>query len=280
MWFFKLYPYILVPSAAGAGFFTWILTRGRKPDDGELMKNFLVALAMLMMIAAGLSRTEFARSRWDEAYKAQVAYLAMPVHVALRDHRPDEWKQVEQITLKAFDELPPQAVIGQTRAQYLPLARRMMENAQGTAIIAYAEALVPVLEHLQKTEPRLCVRMAWAHVPSEPFDVAPKLPGPVNDGYERAVARLIAENSTSAVNASKWKPQESATLEELRTALIEMGEPFRARHGIAPEELFTPAVAQFDPAAACAASADLFKRALALEPVVARTLLTRMLRPS
>ena len=37
--------------------------------------------------SAGISRTEFARSRWDEGYQARLQYLDWPVHAALR--RPE-----------------------------------------------------------------------------------------------------------------------------------------------------------------------------------------------
>jgi hypothetical protein len=281
MWWFKLYPFLVMPCAAAAGLFTWSFTRGRQPGDRKLLQNFLVALVMLLMISAGLSRTEFVRSRWDEGYQAQQAYLVMPVHVAMREHRPDDWTKLEQVALKAFDsQVPPDTVLTQTRMHYLGLARRMMDGATGTALLAYAEGLVPVLEQLHKTEPRLCVRMAWYHVPAEPFDVGAKLPQPVNDGWERGVAQLIAHNSTSAKNSTNWKPEASAALEEVRAALAEMGEPIRTRHGLAPEELFTPAVAQFEPAAACGASTELIKRSLALEPALARTLLGHILKPA
>lgn len=115
MWWLKLYPFLLVPCAALAGLFTWSLARGHRPQDGELLKNFIIALAMLLMLSAGLSRTEFARSRWDEGYQARMQYLDWPVHAALREHRPDEWKQMEAVAVRAFDELvPPQVVYTQT----------------------------------------------------------------------------------------------------------------------------------------------------------------------
>jgi hypothetical protein len=281
MWWFKLYPFLLVPCATIAGLFTWSFTRGRKPQDRELLQNFVVALVMLLMITAGLSRTEFVRTRWDEGYQARLAYMAMPVHVALREHRPDDWAQLEKVAVTAFDGLvPPEAVLTQTRMHYLGLARRMMDATTGSALIAYAQALVPVLEHLQSADPKLCVRMALHHVTGEPFDVAPRLPVAVNDAWERAVAQLVAQNSGSAKNGATWKPQPSAAVEEVRAALADMSEPMRTRHGLLPEELFSPAVARFDPAAACGASTEMIRRVLAHEPVLARTLLSHMLKPA
>lgn len=278
MWWFKLYPFLAPPCAALAGLFTWSITRGRRPEDGELLRHFLVALGMLLLASAAITRTEFVRSRYDEGFKARGAYLAMPVHDALRVHRPDEWKQVEQIALKAFDEqVPPATVVTQTRAQYLGLARRMMENAQGTAVTAYAQALVPALEELRTTQPALCVRMAWAHVPGEPFDLGPRVSAPVNAGYERAVARLVAENSTSAVPGS-WKPEPRASLREVQAGFVEIRDAAAERYGPVVAQLPTAAVAQADPSAACGATIDVLTRALALEPPVARAILTQLLR--
>lgn len=278
MWWFKLYPYLLVPCAALAGLFTWSFTRGRAPSDGELLKNFVIALAMLLMLSAGISRTEFARSRWDEGYQARVSYLGWPVHAALREHRPEEWKQMEAVAVRAFDELvPPQLVFAQTRMHYLGLARRMMESAQDSAVLAYAQALVPVLEELRTSDPKACVRMAWQHAGGEPFDVSPKLSAAVNEAYERAVARLVAQNATSAKSASEWKPEPRAGLAEVRAAVVELVEPIRARHGVGPEELMSRGVAQLDPAAACGATIAFFQGVLAADAIVARTLFKQVL---
>ena len=278
MWWLSLFPFLVAPCAALAGLFTWMLTSGRKPEDGELLKDFVVALAMVLMASFALTRTEWVRSRFDEGYQARVAYLKMPVHVALREHRPDEWKQMELMAVEAFDSLvPPKVVLQQTRMHYPGLARKMMETAQGPAVIAYAEALVPVLDQLRASDPAKCVRLAWPQLGADPFDPSPRLSGPVNLAYENAVARLVAENSTSAVKTG-WKPEPSASLQELQAGLDEVRAATAEKHGEAVAQLHTRAVAEMDPAAACAATSELVARAAKLEPRVARAVLIQLLK--
>jgi hypothetical protein len=278
MWWVSLFPFLVAPCAALAGLFTWRLTSGRKPTEGELVKDFLVALAMLLMASFAITRTEFVRSRFDAGYQARVAYLKMPVHVALRDHRPEEWKKMEAVAVQAFDHLvPPAQVLTQTRMHYPGLARNMIATAQGSAVLAYAEALVPVLDQLRTADPVQCVRLAWPQVAGDPFDPSPRLSGPVNLAYEKAVAQLVAENSTSVLKGA-WKAEAGASTQEVQAALDEVRAGVAQKYGEAAGRLHTRAVADMNPATACAATSELLSRTLKLEPRVARAALTQLLK--
>lgn len=278
MWWFSLFPFLVAPCAALAGVAIWMLTGDRKPSDGELVRDFLVALAMLLLVSFAVTRTEFIRSRFDAGYQARVAYLKMPVHVALRQHRPEEWKQMELVAVQAFDELvPPAAVLAQTRKNYPLLARKIMATAQTGAVLAYAQALVPVLDELRVSDPPKCVRLAWPQVPADASDPSARLSGPVNLAYEQAIARLVAENTTSAVKGA-WKAEPSASLQEVQAALDEVRKATAEKHGEAANQVHTIGVADMDPVAACAATSELIARTLKLEPRVARAVLTQLLK--
>jgi hypothetical protein len=278
MWWFSLFPFLVAPCAALAGVATWMLTSGRKPQDGELVKDFLVALTMLLLASFAITRTDWVRSRFDQGYQARVAYVKMPVHVALKVHRPEEWKQMELGAVQAFDDLvPPAAVLTQTRKNYLGLARKLMGTAQGGAVLAYAEALVPALDQLRSSGPSRCVRLAWPQVPADAFDPSPRLTAPVNLAYEQAVARLLAENTTSAVKGA-WKAEPSASLQEVQAGLDAVRAATAEKHGEAATQVHTIAVADMDPVAACAATSELISRTLKLEPRVARAMLTQLLK--
>ncbi|MCC2676019.1 MAG: hypothetical protein K0R58_2966 [Ramlibacter sp.] len=278
MWWFTLFPFLVGPCAALAGVFTWMLTSGRKPEDGELVKDFLVALTMLLMASFAITRTDWVRSRFDEGYQARAAYLQMPVHVALKEHRPDEWKQMELVAVQAFDEMvPPKVVLAQTRMHYPGLARRLLGTAQGGAVLAYAEALVPVLDQLRSSAPAQCVRMAWPQIAADPFDPSPRLSAAVNLAYEQAVARVVAENTASAVKGA-WKAEASASLQELQAGLEQVRAETAEKHGDAVAQLHTLAVAEMEPAAACAATSELIARTLKLEPRVAGAVLKQLLK--
>ena len=46
------YPWLLAPlCAVGAGLVTWALVRGVRPDDGELLRHFLVAFGMCLLLS-------------------------------------------------------------------------------------------------------------------------------------------------------------------------------------------------------------------------------------
>ncbi|MEJ5989386.1 hypothetical protein WG902_05265 [Ramlibacter sp. PS3R-8] len=278
MWWFSLFPWLVAPCAALAGVAVWLLTGDRKPSDGELLRDFLVALAMLLMVSLAITRTEFIRSRFDEGYQGRVAWLKMPVHVALRQHRPDEWKQMHGVAVQAFDALvPPATVLTQTRKQYPALARKMIATAQTGAVMAYAQALVPALDELRVSDPPKCVRLAWPQVPADAFDASLRLSGPVNLAYEQAIARLVAENTASAVKGA-WKTEPTASLQEVQASLDEVRKATAEKHGDAANQVHTIGVADMDPVAACAATSELIARTLKLEPRVARAVLTQLLK--
>jgi hypothetical protein len=119
--------------------------------------------------------------------------------------------------------------------------------------------------------------MAWPQVPADPFDPSPRLSAPVNLGYEKAVAQLVAENTTSAVKGA-WKAEATASLQELQAGLDEVRNATAAKHGEAVAQLHTLAVADMNPQAACAATSELVTRTLQLEPHVARAVLKQLLK--
>lgn len=117
----------------------------------------------------------------------------------------------------------------------------------------------------------------WQHAGAEPFDASTRLSASVNEGYERAVARLVAQNATSAKSGAEWKPEPRASQDEVRAAAGELVEPVRAKYGVGPDQLMARGVALLDPAAACGATIGFFRGMLATEPIVARSFFRQVL---
>jgi hypothetical protein len=280
MWWFKLYPFIAPPCAALAGLVTWWTTRGRPMHDGTLLRHFLAALVLLLVAAAGVTRTETFRAKYDPSYEARRQFPRMPVHQAMKQYKPGDWAPVEKAVYRAFDDMvPPGQVLADVRAQYLPLARGLMTTTRASATLAYAEALLPVLQELQASDPQKCVRMAWRNAGGAPFDISGLVRPEVMRGYEEAVAAMIRQDSVRSAMPSEWKPEEMAGTAEMTSAYVEVSRSLLGRHEpTLAASLPTPAITRFDPAAACAATRELLSRVLVQRPPVARSLVRELLR--
>jgi hypothetical protein len=280
MWWLQLYPFIAPPCAAVAGLLTWWTTRGRPMHDGTLVRQFLATFVVLLVATAGVTRTEKFRAKYDPSFEVRRQFPVMPVHLAMKKYKPDEWRPLEKAVEKALDDMvPPDEVMAQVRSQYLPLARRLMTTTRASATLAYAEALLPVLGELQASDPGLCVRMAWRNAGGEPFDPSDVVSAEAMKRYEEAVAAMIRQDSVTSGEPTEWKAEEMAGTAEMTEAYVEIARSLLEHHDATlAGSLPTPAITRFEPAAACAATRELLGKVLVQRPPVARSLVRELLR--
>jgi hypothetical protein len=276
MWWLSLSPYIVPSSATAAGLFTWLVTRGRRPSDGDLLRHFLVALLLLLVASAGVMQLDSVRNRWDPGTKARTEFMAMPLHQAWKRHFPNEWKPLETAAIVSFtngQDLP--AVMAQVRGLHPLLARKMLPSAQGTAVIGYADALVPVMHQLKTADAPLCVRMAWRHVSEQPFDYGAGVSPEVQAAYQAAIVQVLASNSRA--QEGSWKPEVGASQRQAVEAWTTIVANMPARYANLMQALHTPEITKFDPAVVCEASIQALSQAAAQPAPVARELLVMLL---
>lgn len=279
MWWLTLSPFIVPSSATAAGLFTWLMTRGRRPSDGDLLKHFLVALGLLLIASAGVMQLDSVRNRWDPVTKARAEFLAHPLHQAWKRHFPDEWKQVEAAGHAMFNEgRPLAAVMGQMRSLYPLLARKALPSSQGTAVLAYADALVPMMHQLKTADAPMCMRLAWRHISEQPFDYGAHVTPEVQAAYETAIIELLATNSRAQDNS--WKPEVGSSLYEAQQAWTGIVANMPARYANLMQALHTRDILKFEPAVVCEASIQAIQQAAALPAPVARQLLAMLLAGS
>lgn len=282
MTWLALFPIFVPACALLAGVFTWTITRGERPDDGELLRHFLVALAMLLLVSYAITTTDAVKERLNPSIKARKTLEELHVHVALKEHLPAEWQPIEQEMAAALSaQVPLPQVMSQMRTHYLRLVRRLLPFSRSPAVLAYGEALLPALRELQPVDAGLCLRLAWPRA-GAPFDASGRLSAPVAFAYEAAVAQVVEQNSLAVTRDGKARPPEPpgafASLGELQAGYAAIGEAMEPRFGAAVGQLHTPGVTDLDPAVACAATIELISRSLAQPPGVARALLTNLLR--
>ena len=282
MLWLALFPFVFAPVCAlGAGVITWAMTRRQRPEDGELLRHFLVVMGLLLMASYAASNTDAVKERLNPQIKAKRDLFTMPVHAAMREHLPFDWAPVEQKLDEALAAgVPAERISALLRSQYLAALRRQLPFSTGAAVQGYAQALLPALQELQPSHPELCVQLAWARAPGAPFDLRAYVSVPAAAAHENAIAQVIAQ-SELAVTRDRSKPHETGdagSLEDTQRAYAGIREAMEPRYGAAVSMLHTRAVAQLQPAAACDATIELLSRTLQQPQGIARSLLRNMLR--
>lgn len=276
-----LFPFIFAPVCAlGAGVITWAMTRSQRPEDGDLLRHFLVVMALLLMVSYAVTTTDAVKESLNPQIKARRDLFAMPVHAAMREHLPADWAPVEQKMDEALAAGVTAEQIGALlRTQYLAVLRRQLPFSTGAAVHGYAQALLPALQELQPTHPELCLQLAWARAPGAPFDLRTKVSAPAAAAHEAAIAQVIAQSELSVTrDRGKRQAPDGGSLEEMQAAYAAIREAMEPRYGAATSLLHTPAVAQLQPGVACDATIELLSRAMQQPEGSAQRLLRNMLR--
>ncbi|MDB5912276.1 MAG: hypothetical protein JWP22_951 [Ramlibacter sp.] len=217
---------------------------GKPPNRRRVLRDLIIGSMMIVMLWVAIPRTEWYRLRYDEVTRTESALSMHPVNLALREHRPAEWKPIEEeLRRAAAVGATESALLARMRVHHLKLARHYLIYAPADTVVRYGEAVLAALRELQAIDPDLCVRLAWAKA-GPAFDPVGHLDPHTASDYEAAIAEIIVRSDTGdAVGSTRT--------EDVRDA---------------------------DPALACADTIGLMERALRQEPPLARRSLANMLR--
>lgn len=276
-WLALLPLFILPACAALGGLVTWALTRGEKPEDGVLLRTFLVSTLMFVLVSVAVPRTEWFRDRYDPLTKARKVLHAHPVNAALRDHKAWEWKEIDEaMAAAAVQGIPPAQILAPMRVRHMALARKYMPWAPGVTVNRQGEALLAAMQELRAAQPELCVRLAWPRA-GAPFDVVPHLSPATAAAYEAALAEIVARADLSHGAHERYVQQNpdnaGVGVNELQAGFVPVREKLQAVHGDIVRKLWTPEVVGIEPGAACDMSIALYAETLAQEPRLSHSLL-------
>lgn len=96
---------LVMPACATvAGLVVWALHRREPLHDGELVRNFLVVLALCVGLAYGLSRTDSVRLRVDPVYRMNAELEAHPLYVTIREHAPDDERMLRAFLVQHMSQ--------------------------------------------------------------------------------------------------------------------------------------------------------------------------------
>ena len=150
---------LLMPAACAtfAGFVVWASNRSQVLDDGQLIRHFLLFLAISMALVWGISRTDAVRLRIDPQFKLMTEMQAHPVHIAIKRGTPDDLKKLEVFLVQQVSQgRNLDAAFVQARPLLTDMAGRWLGYADSKTTLMWARLTVESLMELQAQDPQLC----------------------------------------------------------------------------------------------------------------------------
>jgi hypothetical protein len=235
---------------------------------------------MVLMASYAALSTETVQERLDPSLRQRRELLAMPLQVAMNEHFPYAWAELEkEIEPRLAAGMPARQVQAALWPKYVARARQLLPFSAPPAPRGYAAGLVTAMQELKERDPAACVRLAWAAAPGGPVDPSAVLSADALAAFQAGLLGVMQRN-TQSVSQKDPVPRNWNTfkLEELQASYRSIEEAMAPRYGDAVAKLRTPAVAQLDPVMACAASIELLQRAQQLPPGLSDWLLIGLLR--
>ncbi len=225
--------FLMVPSLAAilAGVAVAGFNRHQVLEDGPLIRQFLVAMGVAVVVLVAVANSHGVRMRWDPVYRLQTQLAADPVLQALHAYAADDGRKLHDLLVLAVNE-------GHTLAQAKALTRPVLAEwaryrvgfADQATSLRWAQVHMDALRELQARDPTLCIQ--YLLPPS-----AESLPGLAalsaanTAAFEEAVVQLYtaAHRTMSRTGASTDAPVQ---LDELRAHYRAVTELVAQRHGL------------------------------------------------
>lgn len=146
--------------ATVAGLVTWASTRKQSLNDGDLLRDFLVILAVCTALAWAASRTDAMRMRLDPQFRIQTELEAHPLYSTIKRLAPDDHKVLHDflVSQMSHGRSLPEAFL-QARPLLEKLTRYRLGFADQKSHLTWGRITVDTLKELQARDPVLCYRV-------------------------------------------------------------------------------------------------------------------------
>jgi len=164
-----LFIYLLIPICATlAGLILWAINREQLLDDGVLIRDFLIILAISLLLLGGAGTTDTARLYLDPQFRLQTEMNAHPVYSTIKRVAPDDHKQLD--TFLAL-QMSHGDTLAEAFLQARPLLTKLTNDRLGwvdqKTKLVWGRVSVDTLKELQAIDPMLCYRALSTQPPSQ-----------------------------------------------------------------------------------------------------------------
>jgi hypothetical protein len=193
---------LLLPVCAViAGVVVGVSNRDQSPEDGSLVRQFLLFLAIFAAATWGISRLPSVQSRINPEIKVREQLSANPAYEAIRKYAPSDAAKVQAAL---GSEVGSGVKLGDAFVRIRPLFATLVRERlgfvdQATAVM-WAHLMRDVLQQMKASDPQKCVRTLYP-VRGVPHPLSePVLSDAGNTAFMKAVADVYASASAGMRN--------------------------------------------------------------------------------
>lgn len=209
---------LLLPICATvAGFSVWTINRRQTLDDGDLIRDFLIILAICILLAWAVSGTTAVRLCLDPQFRLQTEMDAHPIYSTIkRLSHPDDIKELNNFLVLQLSHggTLPEAFL-QARALLTRLTNNRLGWADQRTRLAWAQVTVDSLKELQSLDPMLCYRVLSAKPPNQ-AELAHVYSAENTKAFQRGIVEVY---ESAALGISNKRPPEDKHVEFNAAAL-------------------------------------------------------------
>jgi hypothetical protein len=209
---FFLFLYLLIPLCATfAGLIVWVINRGQSLEDGILIRDFLIILAISLLLVGGAGTTDTARLYLDPQFRLLTEMNAHPIYATIKRVSPDEHRELD--TFLAL-QMSHGDTLAEAFLQARPLLTQLTNHRSGWADqktkLVWGQVTVDSLKELQAIDPMLCYRALSTQPPSQQ-ELAHAFNADNTRAFQQAVVRVY-ESSVLGIS-NKRSPDDESPVE-------------------------------------------------------------------
>jgi len=199
---------LLPVCAVIAGVVVGVSNRDQSPEDGSLLRQFLLFLAIFAAATWGITRLPSVQSRINPEIKLQEQLHANVAYEAIEKYSPSD-------TVKVQAALGEQVGSGvrvadafvRIRPLFAALARERLGFADQATAVMWAHVMGDVLQQMKAADPQKCVRTLHPLAGTPQPLSEPVLSEESNAAFMKAVADIYASASAGMRNGTRKDPR-------------------------------------------------------------------------
>lgn len=248
------------------------------PDDGALVRHFMVVFGVILLILLGLGRQDFVRMRTDPQFRLQTQFSAHPVYAAL-GRSPQDQKTLHDFLIRqtAQGKTLPEAFL-QARPLLDKLATERLGWADQKAVLGWGQVTVDTMRELAERDPELCYK-AMGHQAFEAQTLAQAFSTGNTAAFEQAVIDVYTSaNAQLGPHTEEEHVDFNAAQLEYRVVMAPIANRYGQPVAKALSTKTFPAEPEQPAAQLCAARIAQLEAILDRPPAMAKSLIDGVLR--
>jgi hypothetical protein len=270
---------LLLPVCAViAGVVVGVSNRDQSPEDGSLVRQFLLFLAIFAAATWGISRLPSVQSRINPEVKVREQLSANPAYEAIRKYAPSDAAKVQAaLGSEVGRGVKLEDAFVRIRPLFATLVRERLGFVDQATAVAWAHVMRDTLQQMKAADPQKCVRTLYPE-PGVPHPLSERV---LSDASAAAFLQAVADVYASAdagMRRDTVRADPRVDLQALQTEYRLVQEQTKGEFGDDAGRTKDRQWREANPAAYCDIVLRKMQLMLQREPALAGSLLRQYLR--